>query len=101
MKSWHLQKVDVNLYIKGLSGPLVFLALYGIIAAFLLFVGMYILLGVFPAVLFVIPSFFAWLYRLNRIQRNPGPNGWSKKQTAGKLPEFILMKKRFYQMRRL
>ena len=101
MKSWHLQKVDVNLYIKGLSGPLVFLALYGIIAAFLLFVGMYILLGVFPAVLCVVPSFFAWLYRLNRIQKNPGSNGWSKKQTAGKLPEFILMKKRFYQMKRL
>jgi len=101
MKSWHLQKVDVNLYIQGLSGPLVFLALYGIIAAFLLFVGMYILLGTFPAVMCVVPSFFAWLYRIKQIQKTLGPDGWNKKKTARKLPEFILMKKRFCQTKPL
>lgn len=95
--SYPVKKVDTRLYIKGLSGPLVFRALYGIIAAFFGFSGMYILLGTFPAVLLIIPAFFAYLYRLNRIQKSYGPEGWGKKQTARKLPQFISCKRRIQQ----
>ena len=35
METYRILKVDTRLYIKGLSGPLVFRALYGIIASFL------------------------------------------------------------------
>ena len=97
MDTYHLQKVDTNLYIKGLSGPLVFKALYGILGAFLLFVGLYILIGTFAAVIICVPSFFAWLYRISQIQKKLGPVGWGKKQTAKKLPKFILIKKRIHQ----
>jgi len=45
METYPVKKVDPRLYIKGLSGPLVFRALYGIIAAFFLFAGLYILAG--------------------------------------------------------
>ena len=97
MKTYSLQKVDTSLYIKGLSGPLVFKALYGIIAAFLLFVVLYISAGTFIAVLVCIPSVFVFLYRVNRIQKKMGPAGWYKKQTAKKLPQFILIKRRIHQ----
>ena len=97
MKSYRLQKVDTNLYIKGLSGALVFKALYGILAAFLLFVCLYILIGTFTAILVCVPSFFVWLYRVSQIQKKYGPAGWDKKQTAKKLPEFILIKRRIHQ----
>ena len=97
METFRLQKVDTNLYIKGLSGPLVFKALYGILAAFLLFVGSYILIGTFAAVIICVPSFFAWLYRVSQIQKKLGPIVWDKKQTAKKLPKFILIKKRIHQ----
>lgn len=98
MESFSMQKIDTNLYIKGLSGQLVFKALYGILAAFLLFVCLYILAGVFPAVAICIPLFFAYLYRLNRIQKKLGPQGWDKKQTAKKLPQFILIKRRIHRI---
>ncbi len=91
-----VKKVDTRLYIKGLSGPLVFRALYGIIAAFFGFSGAYILLGVFPAVLLIVPAFFIYLYRLNRIQKKYGPEGWGKKQTARRLPQFISCKRRIH-----
>ena len=65
MQGYPVKKVDTRLYIKGLSGPLVFRALYGIIATFLLFSALYILAGVFPAVLIGVPAFFGYLYRLN------------------------------------
>ncbi|HZL09812.1 MAG TPA: DUF4133 domain-containing protein [Prolixibacteraceae bacterium] len=97
MEAWPVKKVDTRLYIKGLSGPLVFRALYGIIAAFLLFSALYILIGVFPAVLIGVPGFFAYLYRLNTIQKKYGPEGWGKKQIAGKLPQFIRCKRRIHQ----
>ena len=98
MEAWPIRKVDTRLYIKGLSGPLVFRALYGIIAAFLLFSALYILIGVFPAVLIVVPGFFAYLYRINTIQKKYGPEGWGKKQTARKLPQFISCKRRIHQI---
>jgi len=91
-----VKKVDTRLYIKGLSGPLVFRALYGIIAAFFGFSGVYIILGVFPAVLLIVPAFFIYLYRLNRIQKKYGPEGWGKKQTARRLPRFISCKRRIH-----
>ena len=94
--SYPIKKVDTRLYIKGLSGPLVFRALYGIIAAFFGFSGIYILMGGFPAVLLIIPAFFFYLYRLNRIQKTYGSEGWGKKQFAKKLPQFISCKKRVY-----
>jgi hypothetical protein len=97
MESYRLQKVDTNLYIKGLSGPLVFKALYGILAAFLLFVILYISIGTFTATFICVPSFFAWLYRVSQIQKKLGPAGWDKKQTAKKLPKFIPIKKRIHQ----
>ena len=98
MEAWPIKKVDTRLYIKGLSGPLVFRALYGIIAAFLLFSALYILIGVFPAVLIGVPGFFAYLYRINTIQKKYGPEGWGKKQTARKLPQFISCKRRIHQI---
>lgn len=94
--NYPIKKIDTRLYIKGLSGPLVFRALYGIIGAFFGFSGLYILLGVFPAILLVIPAFFAYLYRLNKIQKQYGPEGWGKRQTARKLPQFISCKRRAY-----
>ena len=97
METYKLQKVDTKLYIKGLSGPLVFHALYGILATFLLFVGLYILIGTFTAVLVCVPSFFAWLYRVSQIQKKYGPAGWNKRQTAKKLPQFIRIKRRIHQ----
>jgi hypothetical protein len=98
MQTYPIKKVDVRLYIKGLSGPLVFQALYGIIASFLLFSAIYILVGVFPAVLIGVPSFFGYLYWLNTIQKKYGPEGWGKKQTARKLPQFICCKRRIHQI---
>ncbi|MDD4191314.1 MAG: DUF4133 domain-containing protein [Mangrovibacterium sp.] len=97
MESYPIKKVDTRLYIKGLSGPLVFRALHGIIGAFFGFSGLYILAGVFPAVLLTVPAFFAYLYRLNTIQKKYGPEGWGKKQTARKLPQFISCKRRVPQ----
>jgi hypothetical protein len=94
MKSYTIQKVDTNLYIKGLSGTLVFRAAWGIIADLLLFVLLYILGGALIAVLVCVPAFFAWLYSLNRIQKKYGPAGWQKKKTAHKLPLFVLVKQR-------
>jgi len=98
MQSYPIKKVDTRLYIKGLSGSLVFRALYGIIASFLLFSILYILAGVFPAVLIGIPAFFCYLYRLNMIQKKYGAEGWGKKQTARKLPQFISCKRRIHQI---
>lgn len=97
MESYPIKKVDIRLYIKGLSGPLVYRALYGIIAAFLLFSGLYVLAGVFPAVLTGVPAILGYLYRLNAIQKKYGPEGWGKKQTARKLPRFISCKRRILQ----
>ncbi|MCG6190848.1 DUF4133 domain-containing protein [Maribellus maritimus] len=95
MKNYTIQKIDTNLYIKGFSGRLVYSALYGIIGALLLFVLLYILAGTFIAVLVCVPLFFAWLYRLNRIQKKYGHAGWGKKKISRQLPEFITIKKRF------
>jgi hypothetical protein len=97
METYPVKKVDTRLYIKGLCGPLVFRALYGIIASFLLFSALYILAGVFPAVLIGVPTFFGYLYRLNTIQKKYGPEGWGKKRTAKKLPQFISCKRRILQ----
>lgn len=94
MKSYTIQKVDTNLYIKGFSGQLVFSALYGIIAALLLFVVLYISIGTFIAVVICVPSFFIYLYRLNQIQKKYGHAGWGKKRIAKQLPQFITIKKR-------
>lgn len=95
MKTYTIQKIDTNLYIKGFSGQLVYSALYGIIAALLLFVLLYILAGTLVAVIICVPSFFAYLYRLNKIQKKYGHAGWDKKKIARQLPEFITIKKRF------
>jgi len=97
MGTYTIQKVDINLYIKGFSGQLVFSALYGIIAALLVFVLIYILIGTFPAVALCIPSFFTYMYRLNRIQKKYGHTGWGKKRTSKKLPQFITIKQRICQ----
>jgi hypothetical protein len=95
MKPYPIQKLDTNLYVKGFSGQLVYSALYGIIAVLLLFVLLYILTGTFVAVIICVPSFFTWLYRLNKIQKKYGHAGWDKKKISKQLPEFITIKKRF------
>lgn len=95
MKTYIIQKVDTNLYIKGFSGQLVYSALYGIISALLLFVLLYITMGTFVSVIICVPLFFAYLYRLNKIQKKYGHAGWGKKRIAAQLPEFITIKKRF------
>lgn len=97
MQAYPIKKVDTRLYIKGLSGLLVFRALYGVIATFFLFSALYILAGVFTAVLIGVPAFFGYLYLLNTIQKKYGPEGWGKKQTARKLPQFISCKRRILQ----
>lgn len=98
MKSYPLQKIDTNLYVKGLSGPLVYHAAYAIIAGLLFFVLLYILCGTFIAVVTCVPLFFAYLYRLHRIQQKLGPLGWEKKKVAKKLPRFILIRRRICQL---
>lgn len=95
MKTYNIRKIDTNLYIKGFSGRLVHSAMYGIIAVLLLFVLLYILAGTFVAVIICVPSIFAWLYRLNKIQKRYGHTGWDKKKISKQLPEFITIKKRF------
>ena len=97
MNTYIVQKIDTNLYIKGFSGQMVFRALYGIIGTLILFVFLYILAGVFTSVLICIPAFFAWLFRLHRIQQKYGPDGWSKKKTSRQLPQFITIKQRIGQ----
>lgn len=98
MGSYPIQKIDTSLYVKGFSGSLVYLALYAVIGTFIVFVILYILAGVFPALLICCPCFFGLLYRLNRIQKRYGHQGWSKKRHARKLPHFILVKKRICQI---
>ena len=97
MKSYPIQKVDTNLYIKGFSGPLVFLALYGVIATLVLFVPLYIFAGTFISVAVCVSAFFVYIYRLNRIQKNLGHVGWDKKRIAKQLPHFITIKRRICQ----
>ena len=97
MKNYPIQKVDTNLYIKGFSGQLVFLALYGVIAALVLFVPLYIIVGTFISVAICVPSFFVYIYRLNRIQKKLGHVGWNKKRIAKQLPHFITIKQRICQ----
>ena len=97
MKSFTIQKVDTNLYIKGFSGQLVFFALYAVIGILLLFVTLYIAIGTFTAVAVCVPGFFLVMYRLNRIQKKYGPAGWHRKRISRKLPGFITIKKRICQ----
>ena len=98
MKSYQIQKIDTNLYIKGFSGPLVFSALYGVISALVLFVVLYIAVGTFIAVAACVPTFFVYLYRLNRIQKKLGHVGWDKKKVAKQLPQFVTIKQRIFQL---
>jgi hypothetical protein len=97
MKSYTIRKTDTNLYIKGFSGPLVFMALYGITTALFLFVVLYLTAGPFTATGLCIPAFFAWLYRLSRIQKKYGHTGWSKKRVSRQLPHFITIRQRINQ----
>lgn len=97
MKTYSIQKIDTNLYIKGFSGALVYSALYGILISLIVFVLLYITAGTFVAVAVCIPGIFIWLYRLNRIQKKYGHRGWRNKRIAKKLPEFITIKQRIYQ----
>jgi len=99
METYKIIKVDTRLYIKGLSGPLVFRALYGIIASFLFFTILYIFAGVFSSLFFCVPACFIWLYHINMIQKKLGPDGWSKKRTARYLPQFIDIRRRTCQIR--
>lgn len=98
MKSYTIQKVDTNLYIKGFAGQFVYAALYGILISLVVFVVLYILAGTFIAVLTVVPAFFFFLYRLNRIQKNYGASGWRKKRISRQLPDFITIKQRICQL---
>lgn len=97
MKDYLIQKIDTSLYVKGFSGKLVYLALYSIIGTFILFVLLYILTGVFYALVICLPCFFTLLYRFNDIQKKYGHKGWDKKRHAQKLPQFITVKKRICQ----
>lgn len=98
MKSYTIRKVDTNLYIKGFSGPLVFMALYSLLGMLFLFMALYIMAGTFVAVAVCIPGFFFRMYQLNRIQKKYGPSGWHRKRVSRKLPEFIMIKKRICQL---
>ncbi len=100
MKNYTIQRIDTNLYIKGFSGQLVYSALYGILAALIVFVVLYIAAGTFVSVVVCVPAFFAWLYRLNRIQKKYGHRGWHKKRMARQLPDFISIKRRICQNER-
>jgi uncharacterized membrane protein len=97
MESHPILKVDTSLYVKRFSGRLVYLALYCILASFLVFVLLYILIGTFSALLICCPLFFGSLYRISKIQKKYVPKGWEKKKHARKLPDFILVKRRICQ----
>lgn len=97
MKDYLIQKIDTSLYVKGFSGKLVYLALYSMIGTFILFVLLYILAGVFYALVICSPCFFALLYRLKAIQKKYGHKGWDKKRHARKLAQFITVKRRICQ----
>ncbi len=94
MERFTIQKVDTDLYIKGLSGPLVFRALYGILIALGVFIALYLLIGPLTAVLVSVPPLFIHLLRLGKIQKSQGPKGYAKMKMAGKLPHFIRIKRR-------
>ncbi len=94
MRDYPIQKIDTDLYVKGFSGKLVYLAMYVLVGVFLVFVVLYILTGALIAVLFCCPCLFGLLYRLQYIQRCYGANGWEKKRMARQLPGFIFIKRR-------
>jgi len=94
IRDYTIQKIDTDLYVKGFSGKLVYLAMYVIIGVFLGFVILYILAGALIAVLLCCPCLLGCLYRLQRIQKLYGANGWEKKRVARQLPGFIFTKRR-------
>jgi uncharacterized membrane protein len=97
-KVYPISKVDTRIYVKGFSGVLVYKAMYAILAALGIFVGLYLLTSPFIALLIVVPILMLILYRLNKIQQTLGPEGYQKKQTARQLPQFVSIKNQVKQL---
>lgn len=89
---YRISKVDTRIYVQGFSGILVYKAVYAIIIALGVFVGLYLLTSPFLALLIVVPLLMLVLYRLKRIQQTLGPGGYRKQQVAKQLPQFISVK---------
>lgn len=89
---YHISKVDDRIYIKGFSGVLVYKALYTILAAFGGFTVLYLLTGPLIAVFLIVPALLIALYRLNKLQKKYGPDGYMKKRMSGRLPDFIIVR---------
>ena len=97
-QTYRISKVDTRIYVKGFSGLLVYKAMYAILISLGVFVGLYLLTSPFIALMVVVPVLMFVLYRLNQIQQNLGPDGYQKKQTAQKLPQFISIKQEIRQV---
>jgi hypothetical protein len=95
---YHISKVDTRIYVKGFSGVLVYKAMYAILIALGVFVGLYLLTSPFIALLVVVPLLLVTLYRLNKLQQTLGPDGYQKKQMAKQLPAFISIKQEIKQL---
>ncbi|MBK3518254.1 DUF4133 domain-containing protein [Carboxylicivirga marina] len=89
---YRISKVDTRIYVKGFSGVLVYKALYAILSALGGFVLLYLLTSPYIAILVIVPILLMVLYRLNWIQQTLGPDGYRKRQSANKLPDFITIK---------
>ncbi|WP_430811062.1 MULTISPECIES: hypothetical protein [unclassified Carboxylicivirga] len=94
---YRISKVDTRIYVKGFSGVLVYKAMYAILMALGVFVGLYLLTSPFVALLVVMPVLMMVLYRLSKIQQTLGPEGFQKQQSAKKLPHFISIKQELSQ----
>jgi uncharacterized membrane protein len=97
-QTYRISKVDTRIYVKGFSGLLVYKAMYAILSALGVFIGLYLLTSPWIAIIVVVPVLMFALYRLNQIQQNLGPDGYQKKQTAKKLPHFVAVKKQLKQI---
>ncbi|WP_439185416.1 hypothetical protein [Carboxylicivirga taeanensis] len=96
--TFHISKVDTRIYVKGFSGVLVYKAMYAILIALGVFVGLYLLTSPFIALLVVVPLLLVALYRLNKLQQTLGPDGFQKKQIARQLPALISIKQEIKQL---
>ncbi|MBS2210707.1 DUF4133 domain-containing protein [Carboxylicivirga mesophila] len=94
---YRISKVDTRIYVKGFSGVLVYKAMYAILIALGVFVGLYLLTSPFIALL-VVPLLLVALYRLNKLQQTLGPDGYQKRQIARQLPAFISIKQEIKQL---
>lgn len=92
--TYRISKVDTKLYVKGLSGILVYKALYAILLGFGMFTVFYLLTSPLLAIIITVPPLMLVLYRIHKIQHTLGADGYQKMKMAKKLPHFISVRQK-------